>query len=271
MRARTRLLLLEIATMSMIVWGCSKQTMTPVRENLNPAAPGFNAAASEAKAIALADEVMLKLGGKENWDKTHYVMWRFFGRRLHVWDKWTGNIRVERTEETVLMNINTKQGRAWKNGVEVTHPDSLAKSLKGGYEAWVNDSYWVFMPYKLKDSGVTLKYVGEGKMPDSSAAEILQLTFENVGVTPQNKYLVYVNKATKLVGHWDYFTTATDEKPRVSNVWGNWQQYGRIMLSDDRGRGKHTDLAVFEALPASVFTDPAPVDWQALRGQAQKD
>src|SRR5574341_2122412 len=61
----------------------------------NPPAPGFNLAGSDAKAIAIADEVMDKLGGRENWDKTRYVTWRFFGRRLHVWDKWTGNARVE--------------------------------------------------------------------------------------------------------------------------------------------------------------------------------
>lgn len=260
---RLRLPMITLAV-GLMLTACHKPAVLQESADHNPPAPGFNSAASDAKAIALADEIMEKLGGRANWDNTRYVRWRFFGRRLHVWDKWSGNIRVERPNETVLMNINTKQGRAWKNGEEVTHPDSLAKSLQGGYEAWVNDSYWMFMPFKLKDSGVTLKFMGEGMMADGTNAEILQLTFENVGVTPQNKYLVYVNKATKLVGQWDYFTNATDEKPRTSTPWGNWQQYGRIMLSDDRGRGKHTELAVFDTLPAAVFEDPAPVDWQAL-------
>jgi hypothetical protein len=76
----------------------------------NPPAPGFNLAGSDAKAIAIADEVMDKLGGRENWDKTRYVTWRFFGRRLHVWDKWTGNARVESGNSIILMNINTKAG-----------------------------------------------------------------------------------------------------------------------------------------------------------------
>lgn len=265
MRTKKWLALVWTLGAALILMACHKQALAQANSNPNPPAPGFNAAGSDAKAIALADEVMEKLGGRQNWDKARYVRWRFFGRRLHVWDKWTGNIRVERGEEIILMNLNTQQGRAWKSGEEVTHPDSLAKELKFGYEAWVNDSYWTFMPFKLKDSGVTLKYMGEGRMADSSAAEILQLTFENVGVTPQNKYLVYVDRNTKLVGQWDYFTNAADEKPRMTTPWGNWQQYGRIMLSDDRGRGKHTDLAVFDTLPASVFENPAPVDWQALQ------
>src|SRR5262245_1268990 len=120
----------------------------------NPPAPGFNLAGSDARAMAIADEAMQKLGGRQNWDDTHYLKWRFFGRRLHVWDKWTGDIRVEHRDQIILMNLNTHKGRAWKAGVEVTHPDSLAPLLQFGYEAWINDSYWVFMPYKLKDSGV---------------------------------------------------------------------------------------------------------------------
>jgi hypothetical protein len=230
----------------------------------NPPAPGFNLAGSDARAVAIADEVMEKLGGRQNWDNTHFLKWRFFGRRLHVWDKWTGDIRLEHQDQVILMNLNTHKGRAWKAGAEVTHADSLAPLLKFGYEAWVNDSYWVFMPYKLKDSGVTLKYMGEGQMADSSAAEILQLTFAGVGVTPENKYLVYVDKKTRLVGQWDYFEKASDEAPRVSSPWQNWARYGKILLSDGRGRGKHTEIAVFDQLPSSVFQDPAPVDWPAM-------
>ena len=237
----------------------------------SPAAAGFNLENSDAKAVAIADEVMAKLGGWENWDKTRYVTWKFFGRRLHVWDKWTGNIRVERGDEIILMNLHTKTGRAWKGGNEITHPDSLAKPVQFGYEAWINDTYWMFMPYKLKDSGVTLKYAGEDTMRGGRPVDILALTFEKVGVTPENKYLIYVDKETKLVGQWDFFEKTTDEKPRTSTPWTNWQRYGNILLSDERGRGKHTDLAVFDELPAAVFESPAPVDWTQLKTPAKSN
>lgn len=230
----------------------------------NPPAKDFNLAGSDAKAMAIADEVMAQLGGRENWDNTRYLKWRFFGRRLHVWDKWSGDVRVESKDMIVLMNLNTKAGRAWKAGVEITHPDSLAQPLQMAYEAWINDSYWMFMPYKLKDSGVTLKHLGEGAMADGAAADILELTFAGVGITPENRYLVYVDKHTRLVGQWDYFEKSSDEKPRVTSPWTNWRRYGKIMLSDERGRGKHTDIAVYELLPPAVFQDPAPVDWEAI-------
>ena len=256
---------LSRSALCLVAFCCLRDHVALGQTTDNPPAPGFNLAGSDAKAIAIADEVMEKLGGRENWDKTRYLTWRFFGRRMHVWDKWTGDIRVEREDEIILMNLHTKQGRAWKAGQEITHPDSLVKPLQAGYEAWINDSYWVFMPYKLKDSGVTLKYVGEGRMADSSAADILQLTFENVGVTPQNKYLVYVDKSTRLVGQWDFYPNASDSLPRFSNPWKNWQKFGNILLSDDRGRGKHSDLAVFDELPAAVFQSPEPVNFQSAK------
>lgn len=231
----------------------------------NPPLPGFNLEGSDARAVEIADEVMSALGGRRNWDNTRHITWQFFGRRTHVWDKWTGNLRLENKNLLVLMNLNTQQGRAWKDGTEINQPDSLAKYLKAAASAWINDSYWMFMPYKLKDSGVTLTYLGEGQTRDNRPADILQLTFENVGDTPQNKYHVYVDKESRLVTQWAYFSNADDPEPRFINAWSNWQKFGNIMLSDARGDRKHSDIAVFPELPASVYEDPAPVDWTALK------
>ena len=52
------------------------------------------------------------LAGRRNWDNTRYLTWRFFGSRRHVWDKWTGDIRIESAEYLVLMNVHSQEGRA---------------------------------------------------------------------------------------------------------------------------------------------------------------
>jgi len=225
----------------------------------NPAMEGFNAEGSDAKAITIADEVVAAHGGRSNWDNTRYVSWKFFGRRMHVWDKWTGNIRVESKDNVILMNLHTMKGRAWKNGEEVVQPDSLAKMMKGGEAAWINDSYWMFLPFKLKDSGVTLKYTGSGETADGRAADVLQLTFEEVGNTPENKYLVYIDAETRLLTQWDFYTKFDDPEPRFSTPWANWEKHGNIMLSADRGQYQHSDIKVFDELPESVFTSPEAV------------
>lgn len=236
----------------------------------NPAAPGFDTAGSDSEAIEIADRVMIELGGRRAWDESRYLTWSFFGRRRHVWDKQTGDIRIEGVDrETelsylILMNLHTKEGRAWRDGVPVTDRQELAAMLERGESLWINDSYWMFMPYKLKDSGVTLKHLGTGEMNDGRPADVLQLTFEAVGRTPQNKYKVYVSEESGLVEQWDYYEDAADDEPRFSSPWHNWQRYGHILLSDDRGDRRHSDIAVLEDLAPAVLSSPDPVDWKSL-------
>jgi plasmid maintenance system killer protein len=231
----------------------------------NPPAPGFNAAASDAKAIAIADEVMQAMGGRQAWDDTRFITWKFFGRRMLIWDKHKGKVRVESGDDIYLVDIFNNTGKVKMGDKVLEHPDSVAKYVERGISIWINDSYWLVMPFKLKDSGVTLKYVGEGKTAAGAAADILQLTFEDVGRTPDNKYHVYVDKTSRLITQWDFYTDYNDEKPRFTTPWANYQPYSGIMLSDSRGERGHTDVGVYEFIPASVFTSFEPVDYSKFK------
>lgn len=225
-----------------------------------PAAPGFNQEGSDPEAIAIANEVMAALGGYDAWNDTRYLTWSFFGRRTHLWDKHTGNLRFENEGTTVLMNINTKQGRVFENGEEVLDPTKRDEALDRAHGAWINDSYWVFMPYKLKDSGVTLEYVGERTTEAGAPADVLELTFEDVGRTPENRYHIYVDKTSRLVTQWDYYQVASDTEPGFRIPWNDWRKHGDILLSADRGERKHENVAVLEDVPASAFESPAALD-----------
>lgn len=217
-------------------------------------------AQSDERAVEIAGEVMEALGGQEAWDDTRYLTWKFFGRRTHVWDKHTGALRYENEDTLVLMNLNTKQGRAWKNGQEVTDPGELEETLYATESAWINDSYWVFMPYKLRDPGVTLKYLGRDRTETGEQADVLQLTFDNVGRTPENKYEIFVDLDTRLVTQWNYYPKASDPEPRFKMPWLEWFRTGGILLSANRGERKHENVAVLVDVPDSVFQSPAPVD-----------
>ncbi|MBO0938545.1 hypothetical protein J2I47_18480 [Fibrella sp. HMF5335] len=222
----------------------------------NLAAPGFDMAGSDKRAVQIADEVMAAQGGRKAWDQTRHIAWTFFGvRRLH-WDKWTGNVRVDnlKNDQSVVLNINTDKGRVFRNGKEETQPDSVAKFVKGAKSAWINDSYWLLMPFKLKDSGVTLKDLGEAKTEAGQPADLLQLTFKGVGDTPQNKYQVWVDKTTRLVSQWAYYPKFTDEKPGFILPWTDYKTYGNIKLSGKRGARELSDINVADALPETVYT-----------------
>jgi len=224
----------------------------------NPPAAGFDAVNSDTKAIAIADEVMEAMGGRQNYDKTRYIKFNFFGSREHTWDKTTGDIRIDYVKEgrSILMNIHTMKGQAMLGDtlINADHPRMGALAQKGKAH-WINDAYWLVMPFKLKDSGVTLKYVGEDMTQAGAKADVLAMTFKNVGNTPDNKYLVYVDKTSRLVTQWDFYTKATDEAPRFQIPWEGYTQHGLIKLSGGRGKYALTDIQVLDVLPAGTLTE----------------
>ena len=235
------LLTLAALCLLLVAAACSSSSNTQESTEANPALPGFDVENSDPKAIAIADEVMEAMGGRKNWDNTRYISWDFFGRRSLLWDKWTGDVRIDNLDGAfnILVNIHNLEGQAKDSGQVVTHPDSLVKRMKRGLEIWINDSYWLVMPFKLKDPGVTLTYVGEDSTQTGEAADLLELRFKDVGLYPQHKYRVWVNKETKLVTQWSYYPEASLEEPRFVNPWQEYQRYGNILLSGKRGENRY--------------------------------
>lgn len=235
----------------------------------NPPMEGFDMEGSDPRAVAIADSVMAAMGGRAAWDATRYLSWSF-GADDHVWDKHTGAIRYQRDSIVVVMDVDDRSGRAWIDGQEVsadsTHEDLLARA----YRAWINSGYWFLLPYKLKDSGVTLTYLREDTTADGRDAHVLHLEFDNVGLTPNNMYDVFVDKETKLVTQWSHYRERSDEEPRFTRPMANWQRYGRIMLSDHRGEGGGgqpfilPNVGAYDDVPPIVFSSPEPIDMAIL-------
>ncbi len=223
----------------------------------NPAADGFDLVNSDTKAIEIADKTMEAMGGRKAWDKTRYITWNFFGARKHIWDKWTGNVRIEnlRDKSVSLININTNSGKIFRNNQYLVEPDSIAKYVKAAKGAWINDAYWLLMPFKLKDSGVTLKYLGEEKTANNEDAYLIGLSFKEVGNTPQNKYQVWVTKADNLVKQWAYYAKADSEKSNFTLPWINYTKHGKILISGDRGERKLTEIKVLKKVDKKTFSD----------------
>ena len=249
---------LYIIFFSTLLISCEQEKDEMQSQSANPAAPGFDLAHSDPAAVELADSIMAAMGGRENWDKTRFISWNFFGRRDLVWDKVKGDVRIESAPDSTiyLVNINTLKGRVEVKGQELTQPDSLAKMLEKAKSIWINDSYWLVMPFKLKDTGVTLKYLGEDTIGNAVKCNVLELTFDNVGVTPENKYRIYVDLKDNLVKQWAYYKNA--EQDSASQVWpfDNYQKHGNILLSADRSDGKGPrSVRVDEKLPPETFTE----------------
>lgn len=249
--------LLTIALMT-VLHACEKRDTESLGSNAYQVAEVFDIANSDPAAIELADSILVAMGGLENWEKTRYISWGFFGNRDLVWDKKMGRVRIESHKDTItyLVNINTLEGRVWIKDQEITEADSLKKMLTKAKSIWINDSYWLVMPFKLKDPGVRIKYMGEETLPNGMQCNVLELTFNNVGDTPQNKYRLYVDLSDNLIKQWAYFSQATQDASNFVRPWDNYRQYGSILLSADRSDGGGPrSVRVDDELPDRIFTE----------------
>ena len=246
------------ALLAGLVLSCDRpSTPTTAAVEQNPPAPGFRSELSDSAAIAWADRVMAAMGGRAAWDGSRYLSWNFFGRRRLLWDKEQGRVRIERPSDSlvVLLGPEYESGTCARHGTEMTEPDSLAKYLDLGRRIWINDSYWLAMPFKLKDSGVALRYFGADTTSTGASAEKLQLTFEEVGVTPDNKYWVWIDPQTDLVTEWAYFQSAADSLPAIVTPWQDYRRYGALLLSGDRGDRELSEIKVWTEAPPALFSD----------------
>jgi hypothetical protein len=240
-----------LCSLALVSAACQARPQTAA--SANPPCPGFDSAGSDPRALAIADEVMQSMGGRAAWDKARVLCWTFFSRRKHTWDKWTGDYRLDEGNQVVLMNLETGAGRVFDKGVEVKDPETLQAALKRTRSVWINDSYWLVMPYKLKDSGVTLKYGGEGELADGRKADVLELSFAAVGDTPDNRYRVFVGRDTHLVERWQYFEHRADSEPKMDTPWAGWEMHGGIRLASSRGEKRPMGgLQVLDQPPASL-------------------
>ena len=179
------------------------------------------------------------LGGEEAWRETRYLVFEFAGRRSHWWDRYTGRHRMEGTTEegahyVVLENVHDegKAGRAWLDGEEVAGEDG-AKMVENAYAAWVNDTFWLISPYKLRDPGVHLEASGK-RTVDGVTYDLLHLSFGDVGLTPGDQYWMFIDPETGLVDRWEY-VLESQEPPPTAWEWVDWKRYGAgIMLSSRR-------------------------------------
>ncbi len=219
------------------------------------AIPFLGFSQNEPKIQTLIDLLETNMGGRKAFDKTHYISWNFFGSRSLTWNKFNGDVRIDFHKENsvYLINVNQMSGKIFKNGEELTQADSLSKYIEAGKKIWINDMYWLFMPWKLRDQGVSIKYLGIENTEGGEKADMLELSFENVGVTPENKYHIFIDQKTGLVSQWSYYAKYEDKDPRFTMPWKNYLTYGKILLSGDRGERKITNIHVFSKLNNEVF------------------
>ncbi|PSR01545.1 MAG: hypothetical protein BRD50_08575 [Bacteroidetes bacterium SW_11_45_7] len=220
----------------------------------------FNAQNSDKKAIAIADSAIQAMGGEQAWHNTRYLQWNFFGKRELLWDKNTDRVKIYVPQENLTIHVDlvADTGNVFQDGEITNERDSVEQYLQKGEQMWANDSYWLIIPFKLKDHGVQLSYMGDDTLDNGQKADVIEVTFNKVGFTPQNKYHVYIDQDRHLVRKWAYFQKADQSEPSMVTPWADYERYGDLLLSSKRGKLEISELAVFDSLPAGVFAKAGP-------------
>jgi hypothetical protein len=190
-------------------------------------------AASDPRAVRIADEVMTALGGKERWEKLPGLRWSFEvfvhdtlrSYRHHAWDMRTGVERVDgrtRAGEAFcfIHTVGGEGGMAWMGGHAI-EGDSLAKLMKTAQSLWTNDSYWFL--------------VTEG----DTTYDKLSLSFDHVGETPGDHYWVYVNRKNHRIEKWD-FILQSQKPPATTWTWEGWEEHGGLWFPTVHRNGAST-------------------------------
>lgn len=224
----------------------------------------------DPKAVEIANAMKQALGGDDAWQNTHFARFDFIVKqgsktvleRSHLWDKWTGRYRLEEKTkdgkpEVVLFNSGTKQGSVYIEGKQVEGAEA-GKALDDAYGAYINDMWWLAMPWKWMDQGVNLKYLGVKKRGAETDDEV-QLTFNHVGLTPGDTYHAFVSQDSHLMTHWDY-VLETHEKG--SWDWDYGETHGIKLAANHTSADKKTEInmgtvAVLDSADDAFFTDPS--------------
>lgn len=240
-----------------------------------------SAAGAADSASLLAGGVMESLGGQAAWDSTRYIAFRWVVARddrpfarSHAWDRWEGRYRLEfgEGEDAVLALFDVDDvrrdsawgkvpsGNVWLAG-ERLEGAARDSALSRAYGAFINDTYWLLMPFKWRDPGVHLAYEGRQTLDDGREYAVVHLTFElDLGVT-NDEYWAYVDPETGLMDAWRYHLQ-NQEEPGAVIRWEGWRPVGPIRLAADRvwpdgeRRLWFEDLEAAATVPDGAFDPP---------------
>jgi hypothetical protein len=179
-----------------------------------------------------------KASGGEDWAKVKEVHFTFVveseGKPLfsaqHVWNVPAGTDEVKWKD---------KQGKDHQVTANLATPASDGEE-KTAYARWVNDSYWLLAPLKIHDRGVKVE-AGGPKELNGVTYETLRLSFDQVGLTPTDHYVFYLDPQTKLPHAWDYIPKSGEG---MQATWEKYQTFGGLNLATEHNfNGKTIRLA----------------------------
>lgn len=211
-----------------------KSVILSVTSSLVFIVAGAGAAEDSASNLPPLAVDLWKASGGDNWSKVKEIDFNFVveqeGKPLftaqHRWNVAAGTDSVKWKD---------KQGKDHDVTANLSKPATEGEE-KDAFARWVNDSYWLLAPLKLRDPGVKVE-AGGPKELGGTQLETINLSFENVGLTPTDRYVFYIDPQTKLPRAWDYVPQAG---MGMTATWEKFQNFGGLTLATEHNFGGKT-------------------------------
>jgi len=175
-------------------------------------------------------------------------------RRTHLWDRTTGRYRLGLRADgrpcTVFFDLDLPdQGTPVCDG-RVVGGKRAARLVEHAHRAFLHDTWWLLMPFKWRDAGVRLTYIG-GERAAKTRWDVVLVEFEpGAGPAPGDRYWAYVNRRTRRMDKWEMLLEGQEGEPRAV-WWKGWEERGGLTLSTLREYDGSDRVVVFENLEVS--------------------
>ncbi|MEM6736373.1 MAG: hypothetical protein AAGC64_09895 [Bacteroidota bacterium] len=161
------------------------------------------------QAEMLADEMLNSLN-KKAYDSIEHIEFTFLGLHSFQWNKKANSVIVSWDDHEVYLDLNQK-------------PEDYTMQEFKAYQYFVNDSFWLVAPFKVRDHGVVRSFVNleEGRG--------LLVTYTIGGITPGDSYLWIVDDMG-LPTAWKLWTSNVPVGG-LKFTWDNWIRLQDVSFS----------------------------------------
>jgi hypothetical protein len=204
----------------------------------------FDRAASDPRALAIADRVLAAAGGATRWSEIKQVQWGQVvtnnGTEIlageQAWDRWNGrhHARTRRADGdlVVMRPLYEDKGYAFiDNGVRLRRIDGgSVEALAAARERWEFDTAILFMPFLLHEPGARLEYAGETLGEDGQPHDVIKLTFAPQDRTRSATYHVVVDRDTHVISRIEIQKAGKADSERLGYRITRWLDAGGLKL-----------------------------------------
>lgn len=213
------------------------------------AAPAFDRAGSDPKALEIADRVIAGAGGLAKWTATKQIRWSesiTTGQPGvapilidEAWDRWNGRhyqrLRSAGGDVVVMRSLYEASGTAYYQSGQSTRAllrADMDHALGNARERFDLDTAILLLPFLLEAPGVKLTLAGEapgeaGQPP----LDDIKVTFDPKDTTRTATYHAMVNRTTNQIVRIEIVKAGDPDTKRLGYKFDRWIDIGGMKLA----------------------------------------